>query len=382
VSLDDRLRNGLASLVEDVRDPDASAERVRVSSRMRTRRRRTFAVAGGLLLAVGGAVLAADGDDDTPARVAGVTIAAPTTAVAPGTTAAPTAPTTAPAATSAPTTTPPTTPPTSAAPAAPTTSAAVDVVSLLGCGVPLLPTALPEGFSPRLVANPHGAMDLRGASGRTLVLAPSVSAPASPAGTRTLELPALGSRAAVAPAVDGVTVAEFAVSARGCAPTVRVLTTGLAAAELDRVLLGLRPDRSCSSSGVTFGEALAGEVPGPVITTRAALRDAAKACDFVALARAVPASGVDVPGVRREDQWRVDEGAGRTVLRTVATLLEQAPRRVEPGLLAGAPSFVWPASAGDPAVPLSEVPAASTDARDLFVEIRASDGAVVALRTR
>jgi hypothetical protein len=265
----------------------------------------------------------------------------------------------------------------------PTTSAATsDAATLLGCGVPLLPTALPDGFSPRLVANPHGAMDLRGAPGRTLVLSPGLNAPAAPAGARTVELPALGSRAAVAPAVDGVTVAELAVSARGCAPTVRVLTTGLGAAEIDRVLLGLRPDRSCSAAGATFGDTLAGEVPAAVATTRTAARDAAKACDFVALARSVPAGGVDVPGVRREDQWRVDEGAGRTVMRTVAAVLEQAPRRVEPGIVAGGPSYVWPASAGDPAVPLGDVSTPSTDARDLFVEIRAADGALGALRKR
>jgi hypothetical protein len=381
VSLDDRLRNGLASLVEDVRDPEASAARVLASSRMRARRRRTFAVAGGLLLAIGGAVLATDGDDDTTTRVAGVTVTAPASGATGAGDPAPAPTTAAPVVT-----TPPTTAPTTAAPttAAPTASAAAgaDAATLLGCGVPLLPTALPEGFAPRLVANPHGAMDLRGATGRTLVLAPSIGAPATPAGSRTVELPALGSRAAVAPAVDGVTVAELAVSARGCAPTVRVLTTGLAAAEIDRVLLGLRPDRSCSAAGVTFAESLAGEVPAAVAATRAAARDASKACDFPALARAVPASGADVPGVRREDQWRVDEGAGRTVMRTVATLLEQAPRRVEPGITAGGPSYVWPASAGDPAVPLGDTSTPSTDARDLFVEIRASDGALVALRKR
>jgi hypothetical protein len=369
VSLDDRLRNGLASLVDDVRDPDASVERVLSSSRMRSRRRRTFAVAGGLLLAIGGAVLAADdGDGDTSTLVAGVSVTTPensTTAPASGT-AGGSAPTAAPSASSTPATTTP----------------AADAATLLTCGVPLLPTVLPEGFSPRLVANQHGAMDLRGAAGRTLVLASSLTAPASPAGSRTVELPALGSRAAVAPAVDGVTIIEFAVSARGCAPTVRVLTTGLAAAEIDRVLLGLRPERSCSAAGVTFGATLAGEVPSAVAATRAAVRDAAKACDFAALARAVPPSATDVPSVRREDQWRVDEGAGRTVMRTVALLLEQAPRRVEPGIMARAPSYVWPGSAGDPAVPLGDASTPSTDARDLFVEIRASDGACVALRKR
>lgn len=376
MSLDDRLRNGLSSLVDDVRDPGASAERVLASSRMRRRRRRTFGVAGALLLGLGGAVLAADrSSDDPPTEVAGVTVtAAPTTL--PGDATPTTIATAEVPATAAPVvTTAPSAP-------APTTVAAAGG-DLYACGVPLLPRALPDGFAARLSVNPLGIMELRASADRWITVAPSLTAPVANAGARSLELSGLTTRAVVNPAVDGVTLAEFALPASpGCAPFARLFTKGLTAAETDRVLVGLVPQSACSASGAPIPAAAEpADLPAAVADTWAKVRAAAASCDFVGLSKlswATTSFAGDVADVRREDQWRVDEGAGRAVLRTVAALAQAAPRRVESGITAGSTSYVWPASAGDPAAPLGP---AGMDASTLFVEIRA-DGALVALRSR
>lgn len=380
MSLEDRLRHGLPSIVDGVRDPDASAERVRASSRMRARRRRTFAVTGALVLAIGGVVLAADRDDDPETRVAGVTVTAPAPGAAAGVASGASGSSGSlgsdepPPATTA---SSPTVPPT-------TTTTANDPWVIYSCGVPLIPTVLPEGVRPRLVPNALAVMELRGAD-RWVVLAPSLNPPAASAGARTVELPALATRAAVGPTADGATLAEFTIDApAGCASHIRVFTGGVTAAETDRVLLGLRPQSACSAVSGLGADPGPGELPAPVAATRVALRAAAASCDFkalTALAAANPAFVAEVTDVRREDQWRVDEGVGRPVMRTIAALLDQAPRRVEAGITAGGPSYVWPASAGDPSVPLGDPATAAPDGRDLFVEIRA-DGALAAIRTR
>lgn len=320
MSPDDPLPEGLRRLADPVADPHGTLERVLASSRRRTRRRRTFGVlAGGVLLGGGLALAASQHDDDPRTEVAGK-VELPSTTVA---------------ATVAPATTAP--------PAAATATSSTN----LSCSVPFLAGNLPDGFATALAPTLDGSWSVRSPAGDARSIAMAVGALAArPAATsRTVALGDLGGEATVGTAGDAV-VAELVVPAARCGGRFHVVARGLTDAELDAFLRGLRPDAACSARGSTSATQAQGDLPAAVAATRAALRAAAAACDFDALAAiagANPAFVAEVKGVRLADQWRLADGRGNQIMRAIVGLLDLPPGRVE--LLVGGATYVWPAFA-------------------------------------
>ena len=390
MSLENRLRRGLPGLVAEVEDPDGSVQKVLASSRMRYRRRRTFGVLGTTLLLAGGTVLAlADRDHEPSTQVLAVTITATTVPAARGATGG-------------------------ASSGATTGVTGVVSTSTTPCRAPLLVTKLPADYLAPLVVTDGAGWSVSGAAGRRVAIAAG-SALAKPAGAvaRTVDLPALGTKAELTGGADGSLLATIAMPDDRCGPNVSLLAQGMSEADLIVVLGGLRNESECSAKGFLSASGAPGvALPAAVAATRTKVRAAASACDFdglAALARANPSFVAELPGVDLADQWRFADARGNQFMRAVAGLVDLVPRRTDSSIKAGSPSWVWPSFAfDDPKTKLVDADFATLDrvfgagygARfrgeyrkatladlaesyigGLFVEIRA-DGALAAITTR
>jgi hypothetical protein len=393
VSLDDRIRQGLPGLVAGLEDPEGSAQKVLASSRMRFRRRRTFAMLGTMVLFAGGAVLAvAERDDAPPTEVLSIAITAPTTSTVSSSTAAVPSP----------------------APAPTTVVVATGARGAL-CRVPLLVTKLPADYLTPLVATDDGSWLVRGAAGHTLAIASGSAAITKAAGvaSHVVDVPALATKAEMSARTDGSLLATLAPADARCGPSVSLVAQGMTDAELAAVLGGLRNETDCSSKGFLSTPASQGtDLPAAVSATRSKVRADALACDFdglAALARTNPAFAAEEQGVDLADQWRFADARGTQFMRAVVGLLDLVPRRSDVSIRAGSTSWVWPWFAfDDPTTKLVDADFATLDrvfgagygARfrsdyrktifhelaetylgGLFVEIRA-DGTLAAITTR
>jgi hypothetical protein len=282
------------------------------------------------------------------------------------------------------------------------------------CHAPLLVTKLPADYVAPLAATPDGSWLVRGATGHSLTITAGAAA-ARPAGVavQSVDLPTLGTTAAVSTNADGSLLATLSVPGVRCGANVSLLAQGTSDAELRAVLAGLRRDTECSARGFVSTPASQGaELPAAVAATRGKVRAAALACDFeglAALARENPRFAAEVPGVDLADQWRLADARGTQFMRAVVGLIDLVPRKSEASIRAGAPSWVWPWFAfDDPSTRLVDADFATLDrifgagygARfrgefrraalgdladsyigGLFVEIRA-DGVLAAITTR
>lgn len=389
MSLDDRLRHGLPGLVAELEDPDGSVQKVLASSRMRYRRRRTFGVLGTTLLLAGGTVLAlADRDGAPSTEVLAVTMTA--TTIPPVAVSARTTP-------------------------GGLTPGGLTPAGLVQCRAPLLVTKLPADYLTPLVATDDGSWSVRGSEGHSVAIATGSAAIDKPVGAaaRTVDLPALGTKAEITGGADGSLLATIAMPDSRCGPKVSLRAQGMSEADLTMVLAGLRNESECSAKGLLSTPNAPGvDLPAAVAATRTKVRSAASACDFdglAALARANPSFVAEVPSVDLADQWRFADARGNQFMRAVVGLVDLVPRRSETSITAGSPSWVWPRFAfDDPKTKLVDADFATLDRvfgagygtrfrgeyrkamltdlaesyiGGLFVEIRA-DGTLAAITTR